>query len=152
MTEGSDRSGPTHSSGTHYTAIVAGMADEALPAHATSSSLQVIADMPWEHARRPIIVSTPLGNFDRTRASWALALGRLDEARRLVERGLEWCQRERLPVEEGRCHLLLSDVLREQDETREAARHLDAAGELFRRTGARLYLDQVLERRDLLKA
>lgn len=63
-----------------------------------------------------------------------------------------WTQRERLPLEEGRCHLLLSDVLREQGETLEAAHHLDAAGDIFQRTGARLYLDQVLERRDLLKA
>ena len=83
---------------------------------------------------------------------WALALDRLDEAERLARRGLEWCVRERCPVEEGRCHQLLADVLRRKGDTIEARAHLDAASALFQRHGARLYLDQVLEQRDLLKA
>ncbi|MEZ4552302.1 MAG: protein kinase [Dehalococcoidia bacterium] len=126
-------------------------ADDAFTRFAPREVIEDWVERPWDEAATPAR-ATGLGSFERTRASWALALERLDEARRLAERGLEWCQRERLPVEEGRCHLLLSDVLREHGETREAARHLDAAGELFRRTGARLYLDQVLERRNLLKA
>jgi len=34
----------------------------------------------------------------------------------------------------------------------EATRHLDAAGELFARHGAKLYLDQVIARKEILKA
>lgn len=58
----------------------------------------------------------------------------------------------RCPVEEGRCHQLLADVLRRKSDDLEAACHLDAATTLFQRHGARLYLDQALEQRALLKA
>ena len=96
--------------------------------------------------------ATTYGSFDRTRATWAVALEEFEEAERLVRAGLEWTQRERCPVEEGRCHQLLADLLERRGEAREAAIHLDAAGDLFSEHGARLYLDQVLEKKDLLKA
>ena len=70
---------------------------------------------------------------------------RLD-AKQLARRALEWC-----PVEEGRRHQLLAGVLRRKGDELQAAR-LDAATTLFQRHGARLYLDQALEQRALLKA
>jgi hypothetical protein len=39
-----------------------------------------------------------------------------------------------------------------RDEGRQAAIHLDAAGDLFSEPGPRLCLDQLLEKRDTLKA
>ena len=98
------------------------------------------------------IRATTFGSFDRTRATWALALGESDEAERLARAGLEWTQRERCPIEEGRCHQLLAQLLEQRGDLRESATHLDAAGDLFSKHGARLYLDQVLEKKDLLKA
>ena len=98
------------------------------------------------------VKATTYGSFDRTRATWAIALEEFEEAEGLARAGLEWTQRERCPVEEGRCHQLLADLLERRGEEREAAMHLDAAGDLFSEHGARLYLDQVLEKKDLLKA
>src|SRR5207237_4393822 len=101
-------------------------------------SLIEVADQRWETADgQPLVVANMHGSFDRSRAMWALALDRLDEAERLVRRALEWCVRERLPVEEGRCHQLLADVLRRKGEGDEARSHLDAASARFQTSGAR---------------
>ncbi len=80
------------------------------------------------------------------------ALDEVEEAERLARAGVVWTQWERCPVEEGRCHQLLAMIFERRGEAREAAVELDAAGDLFSATGARLYLDQVLEKKDLLKA
>ena len=126
---------------------------DALPDLVDSATLAAIADRQWDRDDgEPLLRGSQLGSFDRLRARWALALDRVEEAERLVRRGLEWCERERLPVEEGRCHQLLAEVLRRTGDDIEAARHLDAATALFSRYGARLYLDQALEQRALLKA
>ena len=126
---------------------------DALPDLVDSATLATIADRGWDrNDGEPLYRGSIFGSFDRLRARWALALDRLEEAERLARRGLEWCERERLPVEEGRCHQLLAEVLRRKGDDLEAARHLDAATALFQRHGARLYLDQALEQRALLKA
>jgi len=134
-------------------ASVAGWSDEALLTVLDREELERLADQRWETEDGvPLVTAGMFGSFDRTRAMWALALDRLDEAERLARRGLEWCERERCPVEAGRCHQLLADVLRRKGDTAEARRHLDAASTLFQRYDARLYLEQVLEQRDFLKA
>jgi hypothetical protein len=134
-------------------AAIAAWCGEALPAMLDRGALEKLADWAWEtEAGTPRVIAGMFGSFDRVRAMWALALDRLGEAERLARRGLEWCERERCPVEAGRCHQLLADVLRRKGSTLEARAHLDAASALFQRHGARLYLDQVLEQRDLLKA
>jgi hypothetical protein len=66
--------------------------------------------------------------------------------------GLEWCERERCPVEAGRCHQGLAEVAERRGDHALAMQHLDAAGELFSRHGAKLYLDQVLAKKEILRA
>ena len=127
-------------------------ADEAFLRFATPETIRQFADRAAAAEESVPIRATPFGSFDRTRATWAIALEEFEEAERLARAGLEWTQRERCPVEEGRCHQLLADILERRGEAREAAVHLDAAGDLFSAHGARLYLDQVLEKKDLLKA
>ena len=96
--------------------------------------------------------ATRFGSFDRTRGTWWLSLGELDTAARFAEAGLSWTEAERCPIENGRCHYLLSEIHQANGDSGGAAAHLDAAGDLFSRHGARLHLDQVLEQKDLLKA
>ena len=91
-------------------------------------------------------------NVDRLRGDIALGLGRLDEAQRLYDIGLAWCERERCPVEQGRNLQGLAEVAEGRGEQQQAMEYLDRAGELFNRHGAKLYLDQVLAKKEILKA
>jgi tetratricopeptide (TPR) repeat protein len=75
-----------------------------------------------------------------------------DEAERQYRIGLEWAARERCPVELGRCHQGLAVVAERRGDMTSARVHLDAAGELFSKHGAKLYLDQVLKKKEFLKA
>ena len=60
--------------------------------------------------------------------------------------------RQRFPVEAGRCYQGLAEVAERRGDHALAMQHLDAAGELFSRHGAKLYLDQVLAKKEILKA
>lgn len=51
-----------------------------------------------------------------------------------------------------RCHQGLADVAERRGDHAAAMEHLDAAGDLFSRYGAKLYLDQVLAKKQFLKA
>jgi tetratricopeptide (TPR) repeat protein len=90
--------------------------------------------------------------LDRLRGLAALHLGLVDEADKWYSRGLEWSKRERCPVEAGRCHQGLAAVAEARGDKALAMQHLDAAGELFAEYGAKLYLDQVLAKKQFLKA
>jgi hypothetical protein len=103
-----------------------------------------------ELARRFLAGWKPL---DVVRGQLALRLERpLEEAEQHFRIGLEWCERERCPVEAGRCLQGLAVVAERRGDTAAAMQHLDAAGELFARYGAKLYLDQVLAKKQFLKA
>ena len=82
----------------------------------------------------------------------ALSLGEVDEAERHFRTGLEWCERERCPIEGGRNLQGLAEVEQRRGDLEEAREHLDAAGALFSRHGAKLYLDQVIAKKEILKA
>ncbi len=84
-----------------------------------------------------------LGSLDRFRGLLALRLGLLDEAERHFGTGSEWCEREGCPVELGLQLQGLAEVAERRGDVGQAIEHLDRAGELFERHGARLYLDQV---------
>ena len=73
-------------------------------------------------------------------------------ADRVEEAGLELCERERCPIEAGRCLQGLAEVTERRGEREQAMEYLDRAGELFSRHGAKLYLDQVLAKKEILKA
>jgi hypothetical protein len=89
----------------------------------------------------------------RVSSRLALRLGvPLDEAEQHFRTGLEWCERERSPIEAGRCHRGLAAVAERRGDHALAMQHLDAAGELFSRQGAKLDLDQVLAKKEALKA
>ncbi len=70
----------------------------------------------------------------------------------MVPDGLEWAERERCPVEQGRNLQGLAEVAELRGEQQQAMEYLDRAGELFSRYGAKLYLDQVLAKKQMLKA
>lgn len=52
----------------------------------------------------------------------------------------------------GRCLKGLADVARRRGECEQAIEHLDRAGELIGRHGAKVYLDQVLAEKEIFKA
>jgi len=90
--------------------------------------------------------------FDRARGLLAAALGELGEARTWFEAGIDWGTRERAPIVIGRSLQGLAEVAERRGQHLEAMQHLDAAGELFARHGAKLYLDQVIAKKQILKA
>jgi class 3 adenylate cyclase len=115
-------------------------------------ALAALADEDFLNA---VLASGGYGNdFDpsgrcRQRA-WAallLHLNRIEQAEASFRRGLAWCQRERCPVEAGRCLQGLAEIAERRGNIAEAMRLLDQAGELFRQHGAKFYLDQVITRK-----
>ena len=90
--------------------------------------------------------------MDKVRGQFALRLDLIDEAEQHFRTGLEWCERERCPVEAGRCLQGLAELAERRGEHLEAMEQLDRAGELFSRHGAKLYLDQVLAKKEILRA
>ena len=119
--------------------------DEALAGAADERLREITAG--WDAIRCANAV-----NVDRLRGDIALGLGRLDEAQRLYDIGLAWCERERCPVEQGRNLQGLAEVAERRGEQQQAMEYLDQAGELFSHHGAKLYLDQVLAKKGILKA
>ena len=80
----------------------------------------------------------------RTRGSIALSIGDIDGAEREFSEALDLCERERCPIEAGRCHYGLAEVAEQRGETSEALQHLDKAAALFQEHGAKLYLDRAI--------
>ena len=108
-------------------------------------------------ARYPLLRSFgPFGhvNPDALRGWLALRFDAVDEAEQHFNTGLEWASRPdvRFGVDAGRCHQGLADVAERRGDIEAAREHLDAAGALFAQHGARLYLDQVLAKKQFLKA
>ena len=66
-------------------------------------------------------------NVDRLRGDIALGLGRLDEAQRLYDIGLAWCERERCPIEQGRNLQGLAEIALRRGEQQQAMEYLDRA-------------------------
>ena len=94
------------------------------------------------------------GGPDQLRGRIALKFDRVDEAEVHFRTGLEWTQRPevRLVIEEGRCYQGLAEVAERRGDHALALQHLEAAGALFARSGAKLYLDQVLAKKEILRA
>lgn len=92
------------------------------------------------------------GSCPRLRGDWLAAAERFEEAEQCYHQGLEVCQRERAPVEEGRCWLGLAALAERAGDHAQAVEHLDRAARLFGAHGAKLYLDQVLAKKGMLGA
>jgi hypothetical protein len=92
---------------------------------------------------------------DHLRGMLALELGRTEDAEAHFRTGLEWAMRPDVGflIDAGRHHQGLAEVAELRGELEAAAEHLDASTELFaRHGGAKLYLDQVLSKKEILKA
>ena len=97
----------------------------------------------------------PVGaTADVLRGRLALRLNQIDQAEEHFRTGFEWAARPdvRFVVDQGRCLQGLADVAERRGDHELAMEHLDAAGELFAKYGAKLYLDQVLAKKQFLKA
>ena len=126
-------------------------ADQAVAALASSDQaraiLEALCDPPGYR-----FTAQGAHSLDRFRGDLALQLGQLVEAEKWYQLGFEICTRERCPVELGRCHQGLAAIAEKRGDTAGAREHLDLAGELFSKHGAKLFLDQVLKKKEFLKA
>jgi len=78
--------------------------------------------------------------------------GQVDQAEEGLRAAFAWCERERCPVEAGRCLQGLAEVAERRGQHAEAVGHLDRAVALFQQHGANLYLGQVLAKKEILRA
>ena len=74
----------------------------------------------------------------------ALGLDQLEDAEMRFRTGLAWCERERCPIEAGRCLHGLAEVAERRGDAAEALSLFDRAAVLFQQHGAKLYLDRVI--------
>ncbi|MHB8575488.1 MAG: protein kinase domain-containing protein, partial [Dehalococcoidia bacterium] len=79
---------------------------------------------------------------DRMAGALALRLGLIDEAEAHYRTGLSWSERERLPVEQGRCLQGLAEIVHRRGDDASAAELLDRAAALFEQHEAPFYLQQ----------
>jgi tetratricopeptide (TPR) repeat protein len=89
---------------------------------------------------------------DYARGAMAIALDRVDDAERWFNTGLEWASKWGLDTIIGRNRFGLAEVAERRGDQALAMQHLDAAGGLFAKRGAKLYLDQVLAKKEILRA
>jgi tetratricopeptide (TPR) repeat protein len=107
-------------------------------------------------ARYPLLRSFTEGhvNPDALRGWLALRFDQLDEAEQHFNTGLEWASRPdvRFGIDAGRCLQGLAEVAERRGDHAQAMPHLDRAATLFSQHNAKLYLDQVLAKKQILKA
>jgi class 3 adenylate cyclase len=87
------------------------------------------------------------GSMTRMRGAIALHLGEIDAAEERFSEALAWCERERCPVEAGRCLAGLAEVADRRGDSAASLQLLDRAAALFREHGAKLYLDRVIAKK-----
>jgi len=63
---------------------------------------------------------------------------------RVYREGLEWCERERCPIDAALCLMGLADVAERRGNG--GNEHISRARQIFERHGARLYLDRLAVR------
>ena len=126
-----------------------GAIDDTLCALATRDVLDQIAHdiEPDEQWRFMLCGSGP----DYLRGAIALTLDRVDVAERWFKIGLEWANSWGLDTIIGRNLYGLAQVEERRGNHLEAMAHLDAAGALFAKRGAKLYLDQVIAMKQVLR-
>jgi tetratricopeptide (TPR) repeat protein len=91
---------------------------------------------------------------DHLRGAVALRLDQVDLAARHFQAGLQWARQPdvRFWLDEARCLQGLGEVAEHQGDHAAAMRHLDSAGELFAKHGAKFHLEQVLAKKEILRA
>jgi predicted ATPase len=125
--------------------------DECLPALGVGSLVAEVYEeiKGWMQIR---FGATSARGFDHIRGALALRLGLVSEAEAHYRTGLAWAERERCPVEQGRCLQGMAETAVRRGEHQEAAQLLDRAAALFEQYGALLYLRQVRAAIELLPA
>jgi predicted ATPase/DNA-binding CsgD family transcriptional regulator len=124
----------------------------AAPALIALGSDEAIHAMYERYSARPGMRATSTGSVDRIRGQLALRLGLVDEAAEWFRFGLEWCERERCPVEAGLCLLGVANVAEHRGNHAEAITLFDRASALFSQYGAKGYLDRAIAAREALMA
>ena len=89
---------------------------------------------------------------DYLRGAIALTLDRVDGAERWFDIGLEWASKWGVDTITGRNLYGLAEVAERRGDHTVAMEHLNAAGALFAKRGAKLYLDQVIAKKQVLGA
>ena len=127
-----------------------GAIDECLPALGGQALVEQMytLTLAWTGVR----VATTGRGLDHVRGALALRLDRLDEAEQHYRTGLEWTERERCPVEQGRCLEGLAEVASRRGQNAEAEQFFDRAAALFEQHGAVFYLRRLQARRADLTA
>ena len=118
--------------------------DPAEPVAAESSS--------WTQWRAGFVGGVSGTGPDYLRGAIALKLDRVDDAERWFNIGLEWASKWGLDTIIGRNLYGLAEVAERRGDHALAMQHLDAAGALFAKRGAKLYLDQVIAKKSVLGA
>ena len=96
--------------------------------------------------------SVVLRGIDTLRGELALRVDEVDRAEHWFTHGVEFGERWELALEVGCCLQGLGDVAERRSDHALAMQHLDAAGDIFSKHGVKLYLDQVLAKKEILKA
>jgi len=130
--------------GVPFSYTVLGGLDEALAELVEDQFLKgVVANQ-----SRPGIFFDGIGRcFVRPLSSLALSIGDIEDAERGFTEALELCERERCPIEAGRCHYGLAEVAEQRGKILDALQHLDQAASLFQEHGAKLYLDRAIAKK-----
>jgi len=129
-----------------------GLVDECLPALGET----VLVEEQYQEAVTwtPVRVASDYAarGMDHILGALALRLERLDEASRHYRTGLAWAERERCPVEQGRCLEGLAEVAIRRGRKDEAREDWDGAAALFEQHGAVFYRRRLQARRAELTA
>jgi hypothetical protein len=118
--------------------------DDALPALGGAAAIVGAYEelMRWGHVR---FSAWSASGVDRLRGALALRLDLRAAAARHFQAGLAWAERERCPVEAGRCLLGLGEAAAQAGRVAEARADLERAAQLFEDANAELYLKQARE-------
>ena len=121
--------------------------DEALP-HLADDAFMEAAEK-FVRGRGDAQTFDLIAGYCRGRIDGDILLNRgfVDEAAEAYQSSLTWCERERLPIETGRCLQGLAEVAERRGDRAEALQLLDRAAALFQQHGARLYLDRVIAKK-----
>lgn len=92
------------------------------------------------------------GSVDRWRGKAYLLRGDLDAAERWLEVGAASCRERGIELELGRCIQDLASLAEARGQHETALERLEQAGEIYSRLGAGGYLNEVIAKKEILKA
>jgi hypothetical protein len=92
------------------------------------------------------------GSVQREFGDYDLARGRPDHAEPRYRDALAWAEREHAHMEIGFCHQGLAEIAERRGDHTTALEHLETAGALFAAHDAAWFLQQVLAKKEILKA